>query len=113
MSGIKRHTPFAVPVTADLSNQEIDVHKRLLPMIGILTTALVCGCNNAKSPTAVATDVAAARQQASGRRPHGAAQNHRLKPIQELFLSCAEFIKHENCSKIVQRFLERNLLSKN
>jgi hypothetical protein len=65
VSGIKRHTPFAVPVTADLSNQEIDVHKRLLPMIGILTTALVCGCNNAKSPTAVATDVAAARQQAS------------------------------------------------
>jgi hypothetical protein len=41
------------------------VQKLLLPMIGILTTALACGCNSAKSPTAVATDVAAARQQAS------------------------------------------------
>jgi hypothetical protein len=48
-----------------LSNQEIDVQKLLLPMIGILATALVCGCNSAKSPAAVATDVAAARQQAS------------------------------------------------
>jgi nickel-dependent lactate racemase len=48
-----------------LSNQEIDVHKLLLPMIGILTTVLACGCNSAKSPAAVATDVAAARQQAS------------------------------------------------
>jgi nickel-dependent lactate racemase len=48
-----------------LSNQEIDVQKLLLPMIGILTTALASGCNNAKSPAAVATDVAAARQQAS------------------------------------------------
>ena len=48
-----------------LSNQEIDVQKLLLPMIGILTTALACGCNSAKSPAAVATDVAAARQQAS------------------------------------------------
>jgi membrane-bound lytic murein transglycosylase B len=34
-------------------------------MIGILTLALACGCNSAKSPAAVATDVAAARQQAS------------------------------------------------
>src|SRR5450755_1884346 len=48
-----------------LSNQEIDVQKLLLLMIGILTTALACGCNSAKSPSAVATDVAAARQQAS------------------------------------------------
>jgi hypothetical protein len=48
-----------------LSNQEIDVQKLLLPMIGILTAALACGCNSAKSPAAVATDVAAARQQAS------------------------------------------------
>jgi hypothetical protein len=48
-----------------LSNQEIDVQKLLLPIIGILTTALACGCNSAKSPAAVATDVAAARQQAS------------------------------------------------
>jgi hypothetical protein len=48
-----------------LPNQEIDVRKLLLPMIGILTTALACGCNSAKSPAAVATDVAAARQQAS------------------------------------------------
>jgi membrane-bound lytic murein transglycosylase B len=48
-----------------LSDQEIDVQKLLLPMIGILTTALACGCNSAKSPAAVATDVAAARQQAS------------------------------------------------
>ena len=48
-----------------LSNQEIDVQKLLLPMIGILTTALACGCNSAKSPAAVATDVAAARQQAT------------------------------------------------
>jgi hypothetical protein len=53
-----RHTPFS-------PNQEIDVQKLLLPMIGILTTALVCGCNSAKSPAAVAADVAAARQQAS------------------------------------------------
>jgi hypothetical protein len=51
--------------TRHLSNQEIDVQKLLLPMIGILTTALVSGCNSAKSPAAVATDVAAARQQAS------------------------------------------------
>jgi hypothetical protein len=50
---------------AYLSNQEIDVQKLLLPMIGILITALACGCNSAKSPGAVATDVAAARQQAS------------------------------------------------
>jgi len=48
-----------------LSNQENDVQKFLLPMIGILTTALACGCNSGKSPAAVATDVAAARQQAS------------------------------------------------
>jgi hypothetical protein len=48
-----------------LSNQEIDVRKLLLPMIGILTAALACGCNSAKSPAAVAADVAAARQQAS------------------------------------------------
>jgi len=44
-----------------LSNQEIDVQKLLLPMIGILATALACGCNSAKSLAAVATDVAAAR----------------------------------------------------
>jgi hypothetical protein len=48
-----------------LSNQENDVQKLLLPIIGILTTALACGCNSAKSPAAVATDVASARQQAS------------------------------------------------
>lgn len=41
------------------------MQKLLLPMIGILTAALACGCNSAKSPAAVATDVAAARQQAS------------------------------------------------
>ena len=50
---------------SSLPNQEIHVQKLLLPMIGLLTTALVCGCNSAKSPSAVATDVAAARQQAS------------------------------------------------
>jgi nickel-dependent lactate racemase len=48
-----------------LPNQEIDVKKLLLPMIAILTAVLACGCNSAKSPAAVATDVAAARQQAS------------------------------------------------
>jgi hypothetical protein len=41
------------------------VQRLLLPMIGILTAALASGCNSAKSPAAVATDVAAARQQAS------------------------------------------------
>ncbi|HTD73438.1 MAG TPA: hypothetical protein VK652_07910 [Steroidobacteraceae bacterium] len=41
------------------------MQKLLLPMLGILTAALACGCNSAKSPAAVATDVAAARQQAS------------------------------------------------
>ena len=41
------------------------MQKFLLPMLGILTTALACGCNSAKSPAAVATDVAEARQQAS------------------------------------------------
>ena len=41
------------------------MQKILLPMIGILTAALACGCNSAKSPAAVATDVATARQQAS------------------------------------------------
>ena len=41
------------------------MQKLFLPMIGILTAALACGCNGAKSPAAVATDVAAARQQAS------------------------------------------------
>jgi hypothetical protein len=51
--------------TRYLSDQENDVQKLLLPMIAILTTALACGCSSAKSPTAVATDVAAARQQAS------------------------------------------------
>ena len=39
--------------------------KLLLPMIGILTTVLACGCNSANSPAAVAANVAAARQQAS------------------------------------------------
>jgi hypothetical protein len=48
-----------------LSNQEIDVQKLVFPMIGMLTAVLACGCNGAKSPAAVATDVAAARQQAS------------------------------------------------
>jgi hypothetical protein len=48
-----------------MSNQEIVVQKLLLPMIGILFTALACGCNSAKSPEVVATDVAAAQQQAS------------------------------------------------
>jgi hypothetical protein len=48
-----------------LSNEEINVQKLLLAMIGILTVALTCGCSSAKSPAAVATDVAAARQQAS------------------------------------------------
>jgi hypothetical protein len=41
------------------------VQKLLLPMIGILTAALACGCNSAKSPAAVAADVATAQQQAS------------------------------------------------
>ena len=41
------------------------MQKLLLPMIGMLTTVLACGCNSAKSPAAVATDVAAAQQQAS------------------------------------------------
>jgi membrane-bound lytic murein transglycosylase B len=41
------------------------MQKLLLPMIGIVTTVLACGCNSAKSPAAVATDVAAARQQAT------------------------------------------------
>ncbi len=41
------------------------MQKLLLPMIGIFAAALACGCNGAKSPAAVATDVAAARQQAS------------------------------------------------
>jgi hypothetical protein len=48
-----------------LPNQEIDVQKLLLLMIGILTAAMACGCNSAKSPAAVASDVAAARLQAS------------------------------------------------
>jgi hypothetical protein len=90
VSGVKRHTPSLVPCRNPvstalyrfarhqrvrrlwiehekryLSNQENDVQKLLLPMIGILATALACGCNSAKSPAAVATDVAAARQQAS------------------------------------------------
>lgn len=41
------------------------MQKLLLPMIGILTAALACGCGSAKSPSAVAADVAAAQQQAS------------------------------------------------
>ena len=41
------------------------MQKLLLPMIGMLATVLACGCNGAKSPAAVATDVAAARQQAA------------------------------------------------
>jgi membrane-bound lytic murein transglycosylase B len=41
------------------------VQKLSLPMIGLLAAALACGCNTAKSPAAVATDVATARQQAS------------------------------------------------
>jgi hypothetical protein len=55
----------AIPEAPYLSNLEVDVQKLLLPMIGILTAALACGCNSAKSPGAVATDVAAARKQAS------------------------------------------------
>jgi hypothetical protein len=45
--------------------QEMDVQNFSLSVIGILVTILACGCNSAKSPAAVATDVAAARQQAS------------------------------------------------
>ncbi len=41
------------------------MQKLLLPMIGMLAMALASGCNGAKSPAAVATDVVAARQQAS------------------------------------------------
>lgn len=41
------------------------MQRLLLPLIGILATALAGGCNSAKSPAAVATDVAAAQQQAS------------------------------------------------
>jgi membrane-bound lytic murein transglycosylase B len=48
-----------------LAKKEIEMRKFLLPIVGILAAALTCGCNNAKSPAAVATDVAAARQQAS------------------------------------------------
>jgi hypothetical protein len=47
------------------SYQEIDVQKLLLSMIGVLTMGSACGCNGAKSPAAVAADVAAARRQAS------------------------------------------------
>jgi hypothetical protein len=55
-----------LPIDAvDLSNQEIDMQKVLLPLMGILVMALACGCNTGKSPAAVASDVAAARQQAS------------------------------------------------
>jgi hypothetical protein len=67
-SGIQCFTAWlgaCADATRYLSNQEIDVHKLLLPMIGILAAAMACGCNGAKSPAAVATDVAAARQQAS------------------------------------------------
>ena len=41
------------------------MQKLLLAMIGVLPMALACGCNSARSPAALATDVAAARQQAS------------------------------------------------
>jgi hypothetical protein len=51
--------------TRYLFYQETDVQNFSLSVIGILVTILVCGCNSAKSPAAVATDVAAARQQAS------------------------------------------------
>ena len=61
----ERATIPAVPDARYLSHQEIEVQKFLLPMIGILTTVLACGCDSVKSPAAVATDVAAARQQAS------------------------------------------------
>ena len=62
--------PLPQPRTAErlkavFPSQEIDVPKLLLPMIGILTTVLACGCNSANSPAAVAANVAAARQQAS------------------------------------------------
>jgi hypothetical protein len=45
--------------------EEIDMQKLLLPLVGILTTVLMGGCNSAKSPAAVVADVAAARQQAT------------------------------------------------
>lgn len=41
------------------------MQKLIFPMIAMLTAALAGGCNNAKSPAAVATDVAVAKQQAS------------------------------------------------
>ena len=41
------------------------MQKLLLPMLGLSIVALVSGCNSPKSPAAVATDVAAARQQAA------------------------------------------------
>jgi membrane-bound lytic murein transglycosylase B len=41
------------------------MQERLLPMLGILTVVLACGCTNTKSPVAVANDVALAQQQAT------------------------------------------------
>jgi hypothetical protein len=37
------------------------MHSKSMTAIGILTLALIAGCNNAKSPDAVANDVAAAQ----------------------------------------------------
>jgi hypothetical protein len=45
--------------------KEFEMQKLLLPMIGVLTMALANGCDSVKSPAAVASDVASARQQAS------------------------------------------------
>ena len=65
LAALRTCVDFRFGTKSGLSNQEIDVQKFLLPMIGILAAALACGCNSAKSPAVVATDVAAAQRQAS------------------------------------------------
>jgi len=37
------------------------MHKLLVSMVAVFAVVMVCGCNNAKSPDAVANDVAAAQ----------------------------------------------------
>src|ERR1019366_8658229 len=46
-------------------NEGIAMNFKLVTVLSVLTVAVLAGCNNAKSPDAVANDVAAAQQKAA------------------------------------------------
>jgi hypothetical protein len=55
---------FSRPYTTNV-NEGIAMNYKLITALSVLTVAVLAGCNNAKSPDAVANDVAAAQQKAA------------------------------------------------